>query len=167
VSGDYYSTGVQLALGKGDGHFKNSIIIPTGLAPNNVTATDLNGDGHVDLVIGVSENAEDIFLGNGDGTFQPRYDYNPGSSGAVPGDFNGDGKQDLIFPHGNVEYVLFGRGDGTLDGVRQFETGNTNPVESLAVGDFNHDGLDDLVTGCIFDSRVSVLLANSAGLCFI
>src|SRR3954447_756400 len=108
TSGDYYSNTAQLALGKGDGHFKSSIALPTGLAPNSVTTTDLNGDGHSDLVIGVSEDAEDIFLGNGDGTFQPRRDYNSGSSAAVPGDFNGDGKQDLIIPHNNVEFVLLG-----------------------------------------------------------
>jgi FG-GAP-like repeat len=82
-----------------------------------MTAADVNGDGILDLV----SNGFSVLLGNGEGTFRK------GSSSAqlvgdgqiVVGDFNGDGKVDIVvsdkdsngFP---AESVLLGNGDGTF-----------------------------------------------------
>jgi hypothetical protein len=53
------------------------------------------------------------------------------------GDFNGDGKLDLVITHdhSNSVSILLGNGDGTFQTVSAYATQIT-PV-SVAVGDFN------------------------------
>src|SRR5713226_8016890 len=84
-------------------------------------------------------------------SFIARRDFDAGSvpQSVSVGDFNGDGVQDLAvanagsFPSdpGNVS-VLWGNGDGSFQAARNFAAG-TQPV-SVAVGDFNGDGVQDL-----------------------
>jgi hypothetical protein len=78
------------------------------------------------------------------------------------GDFDHNGIPDLaVANHGdNTVSVLLGNGDGTFRGA----TDNPLPVgsdpDSVAVGDFNRDGIPDLAVANVFDNTVSVLLGN-------
>jgi hypothetical protein len=64
------------------------------------------------------------------------------------GDFNGDGKVDLAtgdLGTGSGSFsVLMGHGDGIFDPALVFDTGSL-PQGTVAVGDFDEDGLSDLV----------------------
>src|SRR5947207_3285190 len=87
---------------------------------------------------------------------------------AAVGDFNGDGKLDLVeanFNTGNVT-ILLGNGNGTFQAPRSYGT-NGAPT-SVAVGDFNRDGkLDLVVTNLVNNSggagSMGVLLGNGDG----
>jgi hypothetical protein len=67
---------VQVFLGNGNGTFSALAPFSPSLAwaPDVVAAADVNGDGKVDLITEVgfaTQFTNDIFLGNGDGTFDP------------------------------------------------------------------------------------------------
>ena len=89
-------------------------------------------------------NTVSILLGdgtraNGTGSFSPANDFEAGvqSRAVAVGDFNNDGKLDLVTSNvlsSNVS-ILLGNGDGTFDLANHFPVG-ANPY-SLAVGDFN------------------------------
>jgi hypothetical protein len=80
------------------------------------------------------------------------------------GDFNGDGRQDLVvanFGSNNVS-ILLGDGAGNFSVPTTFGAGR-EPI-SVAVGDFNGDGKQDLaVANFFFTMNVSILLGDGTG----
>ena len=107
-----------------------------------------------------------ILLGNGDGTFQPA----PGSPVAVEawpnrvavGDFNGDGIADVLVAaqtNGQTMNILLGKGDGTFV---QMATGSAQLpcCSSTVLGDFNGDGVTDILSSSFYDNTVQVLFGQ-------
>jgi hypothetical protein len=109
----------------------------------------------------------------------------PGSScSGVPiaiavGDFNGDGFLDLAITNipinlgcdinagflGNLcssVAILLGNGDGTFQGANQSVLGGHLPV-SVAVGDFNGDGIQDLAVANLNSANVDILIGDGKG----
>src|SRR5215510_8638865 len=115
------------------------------------------------LILAGSAQAQNVsFLVSG------QFGAGPDPVSVAVGDFNGDGVQDLVvansgdFDSGNIS-VLLGNGDGTFQAAVNFGAGN-NP-SSIAVGDFNGDGIQDLTVahGFFGSNSVSVLLGNGDG----
>ena len=163
---------LSIFLGRPDGSFGPRVDYPIqGLETIGFTVGDFNGDGKVDVIVVCSiacSTDVSIFLGNGDGTLQPPVPLNQSIgniySGATSGDFNGDGKLDLLLVapgSGGTIAVLLGNGDGTFQAPVTY----TVPVASyLVLGDFNGDGKPDIaVTGGISGSVVSILINNGDG----
>jgi hypothetical protein len=167
------STTVSVLLGNGDGTFQTAVSYATGTEPVSVVVGDFNGDGIPDLAVAnYSSNDFSVLLGNGDGTFQAARNFNGGPHpvSVAVGDFNGDGIQDLaIADAGNASgggvgvSVFLGNGDGSFQFAGAFDAGSS--PSSLAVGDFNGDGLLDLAVAndSYFNGTVSVLLGNGDG----
>jgi uncharacterized protein (TIGR03437 family) len=104
-----------------------------------------------------------VLLGNGDGTFQTAVSY-PADSGPVAlavGDFNGDGKPDLIVVNrsSNDVSVLIGDGNGVFQPPVNFST--LSGPTSVTVTDVNGDGIEDLVVTT--NTAVTVLLGHGDG----
>lgn len=145
---------LTLFPGNGDGTFgAGQAAIPEfDGAFRGMTAGDFNGDGHLDLAVSAIAGApyDFMLLGNGDGTFRQTYLENVFAVGAVAtGDFNGDGMLDLAFIAPLEAYL--GRGDGTFTSpltmapmVRAATPVNFAALQSMAVGDFNGDGIPDI-----------------------
>src|SRR5579871_4623748 len=73
-------------------------------------AADLNGDGRPDLVVG-SYGPVTVMLNNGDGTFRslpPIVIDNYSGAGMALGDFNGDGKLDVVLAAEFYVVILLG-----------------------------------------------------------
>ena len=96
-------------------------------------------------------------------SFIARRDFRVGGSpfSVAPGDFNGDGIQDLAVANGrsNDVSVLLGNGDGTFQAAQAFGAGGG--PRSVAVGDFNGDGVPDLAVANANSNNVSVLINDT------
>ncbi len=101
---------LAISLGNGDGTFAAPTILNVGggdaIRSAGIAAADFNSDGNVDLALLDGEDISGIYYGNGDGTFisvpsngnsYPKDLINLFAGGqSVAGDFNHDGKPDLL-----------------------------------------------------------------------
>jgi FG-GAP-like repeat len=149
-----------IELGNGDGTFQNPICLPQGSVPASAIVADFNGDEKLDIA-GIDDDDVYVWLGNGDGTFQNEKVFSMPAQQAeeiafVAGDFNHDGKLDLVAGNGsgNGVVILLGNGDGTF---QEAGTLHTNGNFAAAVGDFNNDGNLDVAAGN------TLLLGNGDG----
>ena len=170
VSGSGANT-VNIFLQQTNGSFSAGAVLSTGSYPFGLTSGDVNGDGWIDIISDDdSAGKMSIFLGKGNGTFAAPLTFTTTFSSRSPilVDFNMDGKLDLAYAS-YVEYsgssdfisVLLGNGDGTFQSRRMI-TANTNPME-VKSGDFNGDGIPDLMSANFNGNTVSVLLGNGDG----
>jgi hypothetical protein len=145
----------------------------TNTAPNSVVAADFDHDGKMDIAVASYYNSTSppgiqVFLGKGDGTFEPpkNYDVDNGAGAMATGDLNHDGNPDLIAVNeaGGFVSVLLGKGDGTFLPPVNYTT--PGGPAFIVLGDFNGDGNLDIATSDQGDSPcycVSVLLGNGDG----
>jgi hypothetical protein len=183
VSSSFGASSINIYLGNGDGTF-------TATGPsyasiyggNSVSITDIDGDGHPDLVVGLAHNGIYVppqfgqgmimfLLGNGDGTFHGAYNYVDSASTGVShgafaaGDFNGDGNIDVLaFAQDNLGNthgikLLTGNGKGLL--IPQPTNTSIIPT-SLLAADLNGDSkLDAIAKTITTDNSGNTVIALS------
>jgi hypothetical protein len=165
------SRDISVLLGIGNGTFQPQQRFLLGYpasGPSSIAVADLNGDGKGDLVAGrnLEGNGDNliVFIGNGDGTFQPPRPFRGGigTRSVAVGDLNGDGMMDVAAAStiSNDVTIFIGNGDGTLL-AGQIPIDAPDP-SVIMIRDVNDDGKLDLVLVNAF-STVAVLYGNGNG----
>ncbi len=138
--------------GKGDGTFQSPIATSGTSSP--FATNDFNADGFPDVAFAYFSTylEVDLLLGNSNlaMTFTQAFHLQNfmGFGGPFPvvsGDFNADGKADLVFGDGISARITMGDGTGKLTLVQTIEI--PGRTVSVAAGDLNHDGFLDLAFG--------------------
>jgi hypothetical protein len=143
----------------------------TGLAPYNAALADLDGDGDLDAVTADYGDGETstatVLINRGDGTFLAPVSYSVGD-GAVDvklGDFNGDGRPDMITANqmtgqnfGTRSYctVLINNGNGTFGNRHDYDVGFNSYCGAVEIADFDKDGKLDWAAAAMWDGYIYV-----------
>jgi hypothetical protein len=121
-----------------------------GNEPGAIVTGDFNGDGNLDLAVGVNESTQtvSILLGDGKGNFT-EVTNSPITALGEPvlvQDFNGDGIPDLLISdqfNGSIT-ILLGNGDGTFKVAPGSPISTNYGANPVVAADFNRDGIPDL-----------------------
>jgi hypothetical protein len=155
---------VRMRLGDGLGGFGPELPpYPTSQSGEGSQLADVDGDGHIDIVVPVIFGWLDILFGDGAGGFTLAKLSSPyQSQSVVVGDVNGDGDRDLVI--GTLRSEL-----GTLhsNGGRSFGTAKRFPMDAgggrIAIGDMNGDNHKDVVITTFSPQTSALLLGNGDG----
>lgn len=142
--------------------------------PTYMVTADFNGDGIPDFAMVPVNNSVTtitVLLGKGDGTFttvSTNFDAMTAYAHLAVGDFDGDGKPDLVItPYdGGPLQIWLGNGDGTFTFKSQYVVdGASYSLGDIKVGDFNGDGNEDIavIDNNFSDESIAVLLGNGDG----
>jgi hypothetical protein len=150
----------------GSGIFNKEAILTTSTSPNilecmHLSKADMNGDGHIDLVVGETLGPV-IYFNSGTGIFTPHIVSVPmiTTSFLFPFDVNGDGTKDIVSQNASDQLRWFSNnGSGTM--ASEGDLFVLPDLQSIEAIDFNSDGKLDLFTG--YNDKAVVFTNNGNG----
>jgi hypothetical protein len=140
--------------------------MPNALSPRSVEVVDLDRDGALDIVVGNLGTPALTFRNDGQGAFVPDDDVVLGDrpSRITTGDFNGDGKPDVVSANQNSADLTVALNTSVVGDVSFAAAVSTSGVagtQSITTGHFDSDGNLDVAVGDI--SALKIFLGNGDG----
>ncbi|CAF2739210.1 unnamed protein product [Rotaria sp. Silwood2] len=138
--------------------------------PISLAIGDFNNDGRSDFVVAnLMADEIGVFLGYGSELFGSLVTYDVGSGSqprtAAIGDFNSDGKSDIVVANYGTNNVAILLGDGYTNFyyIVDYSTGVGSAPCSVAVGNFNNDNHSDIVVANCESNNLSIFLGFGNG----
>ncbi len=170
ATGDGLGSTITLFVNDGRGNLRSggTRTIQTGDYLNSVDAGDFDGDGDIDLVTGaIQDRRMQVFLISGQARYSARTLYQTGQRPFMVevGELTGDEYPEIASANetaGTVTvYLNNGDGSGRFGGRRDYRVGRL-PV-AVAMGDFDGDGSEDVVSANRGSRDFSVLMNQGNG----
>jgi hypothetical protein len=167
---------ISLLLGDGKGKFVRAAKSPfaCGKSPYPIAATDINGDGHVDVLVPNAAHGDDqaktltILQGNGKGELAPAANSPVTCDSRIwlvaTGDLNGDQRPDVVATHsegGSGVTILLNAAGGKLSPAAGSPLKLAHGAWGAKVADMNRDGNADLVVAA--DEHIRVFQGDGRG----
>ncbi|WP_433662057.1 FG-GAP repeat domain-containing protein [Nocardia sp. CA-128927] len=158
-------TTIATFVNNGDGTFRPAKKYTTlEGAQQEVIVADTNGDGKDD-VLSLAPAGVQTWLGKGDGTLDAgQTSLIPGVAAAFTvGKFNSDNRIDIAVNNDVLQqvHVFTGNGDGSF--TRRGASTSGLITEDVRAGDFDGDGIDDVITADSFSFSTTLLLSDGQG----
>ena len=154
-------------MNQGNGSFVMKQSLNTGASPKGVDVADLNGDGWDDFVVSVSGEIDfgvSMFLNDGGGDFEDYIELCPGTRAnhVVVEDFDQDQRPDVLIEYNTRTGLYKNAGNGDFEEPLVFSSATTFRFSpsGIAVGDFDANGIPDVVKAILDDDEISVSLAS-------
>jgi len=175
ISVNGYAREMMAYIQQADGTFVPKGPYFAGDYPYAVTLADVDGDGKAEVLVSNDDSgAVAVMKADANGNFTMTAAYDAGGWTWTPlavGDFNGDGKLDFVAANDEMDISYFQNlGDGTFRAGRHFFPRPQTSLDnfstwaySIAVADFNGDGIPDAVTGEDGDDSVGVTVYLGKG----
>jgi hypothetical protein len=174
VSANYQNDNASILLGNGNGTFQPQQAFATGSGPASVFLGDVNNDGRLDIatanlksstvsILLASGGNGEIGLSSGEPTSILRLNTtsSPLYTDVQFGDFNRDGKQDIISVGSGANLTInLGNGDGTYKAAAQVDATKPNQIR---IADVNNDGKLDIIGSSIGLGNFLVYAGNGDG----
>ncbi|CAF1192554.1 unnamed protein product [Adineta ricciae] len=147
------TSSISILLGYGNGSFHEYVSYSSGYSgtPYALTASDIDNDGRLDILVGNSKyETLGILYGYGNGTFETVVALFTGDLSALRcvlvENFNNDDYLDIaVADYGSSHISIFlAYGNRTFGNVTRYSSVDASRTFSLACGDLNHDGYKDI-----------------------
>jgi hypothetical protein len=155
---------IGVRVNNGDGTFAPEVnYVDPVTNMNSSRLADFNNDGNLDILVQHGTlNGTSLFLGRGDGNFNPGAWTGLVSNGKNPAaaDLNGDGNIDFTAFSGSGFKIFRGAGDGTFANAGSLSTGGFNTLtgyeNTTKIIDIDGDGHKDIITASNTEGTVSI-----------
>jgi len=177
VNSNTISVFLNTSSGSGSISYADKVDFIIGTSPYSVSIGDLDGDGKADLSVALNSSSGTLSAfrntssGAGNISFSSKVDFTTGANpeSIAIGDFDGDGKPDLVVVNGNSNtisvFLNTSSGSGSISYADKVDFITGSLPREVSIGDLDGDGKADLAVVNQTSTTVSVFrnTSSSAG----